>query len=578
MAKVLPSAEIKAIIETEYELVPLGRERHGTARRYRFADGKGEIGFISPVTEPFCGDCNRIRLTAEGMLRTCLFSMNETDLRAPLRDGRDRRRGRADRPRRRLAQGAQAPRRRAGLRPAAALDVADRRVSPARDRRGLGAGRGARRAAAASSASRSTDAAGRIAAEDARSAVDLPPFDRSAMDGYAVRAADTDPPAPLRDRRRGRGRRGGRRARSRPGTALGITTGAALPDGADAILRVEDAARRRRPRDAGRAARRPGTHVRYRGEDVARGDVLAPAGAPLTVQRVTALASAGVGEVAVRRRPVVHVLATGTELLEVGRAAGAGPDPRVQPADAAAARRARRRRGRRCTRSCPTTPPPPARRSRPALAGDVLLVSGGVSVGPHDHVKPALEAAGVEEVFWRVRLKPGKPLWFGRRGATLVFGLPGNPLSTVACFLLFVGPGAAADAGRGRTPSRPASRRGSTVPAAPGRRPHDAAHRPPRARRRRHARGHADRGPGLPPDRRARRRPTRSRSSRTRPASSRPARSWTRSCCSVACCRLSRLSRLRAAPRRRPRSARTPCRCPRARGSRRGRAPRPPRR
>jgi len=87
MEKVLPSAEIKAIIETEYELVPLGRERHGTSRRYAFADGKGEIGFISPVTEPFCGDCNRIRLTAEGMLRTCLFSMNETDLRAPLRSG-----------------------------------------------------------------------------------------------------------------------------------------------------------------------------------------------------------------------------------------------------------------------------------------------------------------------------------------------------------------------------------------------------------------------------------------------------------------------------------------------------------
>jgi GTP 3',8-cyclase len=87
LAKVLPSAEIKAIIETEYELEPLGRERHGTARRYRFADGNGEIGFISPVTEPFCGDCNRIRLTAEGMLRTCLFSMNETDLRAPLRAG-----------------------------------------------------------------------------------------------------------------------------------------------------------------------------------------------------------------------------------------------------------------------------------------------------------------------------------------------------------------------------------------------------------------------------------------------------------------------------------------------------------
>ncbi len=85
--KVLPNAEIRAIIESEYELVPLGRERHGTARRYAFADGKGEIGFISPVSEPFCGDCNRIRLTAEGFLRTCLFSMNETDLRAPLRSG-----------------------------------------------------------------------------------------------------------------------------------------------------------------------------------------------------------------------------------------------------------------------------------------------------------------------------------------------------------------------------------------------------------------------------------------------------------------------------------------------------------
>ena len=83
----LPNAEVRAIIESEYELVPLGRQRHGTARRYAFADGKGEIGFISPVSEPFCGDCNRIRLTAEGELRTCLFSMTETDLRGPLRSG-----------------------------------------------------------------------------------------------------------------------------------------------------------------------------------------------------------------------------------------------------------------------------------------------------------------------------------------------------------------------------------------------------------------------------------------------------------------------------------------------------------
>ena len=74
------------------------------------------------------------------------------------------------------------------------------------------------------------------------------------------------------------------------------------------------------------------------------------------------------------------------------------------------------------------------------LEGDVLVVSGGVSVGPHDHVKPAFEACGVEEVFWRVRIKPGKPMWFGRRGDTLVFGLPGNPLSTIVCFCVFIEP------------------------------------------------------------------------------------------------------------------------------------------
>jgi cyclic pyranopterin phosphate synthase len=87
--KVLPNAEIRDLIDAVYPLEAVGRERHGTSRRWRFADGHGEIGFISPVSEPFCGDCNRIRLTAEGMLRTCLFSLHETDLREPLRAGAD---------------------------------------------------------------------------------------------------------------------------------------------------------------------------------------------------------------------------------------------------------------------------------------------------------------------------------------------------------------------------------------------------------------------------------------------------------------------------------------------------------
>ena len=126
---VLSGDEIRAIIERAWPLEPEPREPHATARVYRFADGNGAIGFINPVSEPFCGDCNRIRLTADGQLRTCLFSLNETDLRAPLRDGRRRRRARADRPRRGVAQGAQAPRQRAGLRPAAAHDERHRRLS-----------------------------------------------------------------------------------------------------------------------------------------------------------------------------------------------------------------------------------------------------------------------------------------------------------------------------------------------------------------------------------------------------------------------------------------------------------------
>jgi GTP 3',8-cyclase len=84
---VLSGAEVRALIEEHYALEPTPREAHSTARVYRFADGRGSIGFINPVSEPFCGDCNRIRLTADGRLRTCLFSLNETDLRAPLRAG-----------------------------------------------------------------------------------------------------------------------------------------------------------------------------------------------------------------------------------------------------------------------------------------------------------------------------------------------------------------------------------------------------------------------------------------------------------------------------------------------------------
>jgi molybdopterin molybdotransferase len=290
------------------------------------------------------------------------------------------------------------------------------------------------------------EAAGRIAAEEGRSAVDLPPFDRSAMDGYAVRSADTEA-GPLR--LVGEVAAGETTTSTlEPGTTLGITTGAAIPPGADAVLQSELAevadgsVRATQAIPAGR-------HIRIRGEDVHRGDLIAPAGEPLTLARVSSLAAAGVAEMTVHRRARLHILVTGSELLPLG----APPEPgKIHESNGLMVRLLAERAGAtvidhgvigddfESTRAAVET----------GLAGDVLVVSGGVSVGPHDHVKPAFEACGVEEVFWRVRVKPGKPLWFGRRTQTtstsgvsrptLVFGLPGNPLSSIVGFLAFIEP------------------------------------------------------------------------------------------------------------------------------------------
>jgi molybdopterin molybdotransferase len=281
------------------------------------------------------------------------------------------------------------------------------------------------------------EAAGRVVAEEARSAVDLPPFDRSAMDGYAVRAADTQPGVPLQ--LAGELAAGDvATAPLAPGTVAGITTGAALPDGSDAILRSESAEVANGSVTPSEAVA-PGLYVRYRGEDLREGDVLARPGERLTLPLMSALASAGVGEVAVHRRPAVHVIATGSELLPIG----APPEPgRIHESNRLTLRIMAERGGGLVTDHGVIADEPGATREAVAagLEGDVLVVSGGVSVGPHDHVKPAFDACGVEEVFWRVSMKPGKPLFFGRRGSTLVFGLPGNPLSTIAGFMLFIEP------------------------------------------------------------------------------------------------------------------------------------------
>jgi molybdopterin molybdotransferase len=274
-------------------------------------------------------------------------------------------------------------------------------------------------------------AAGRVAAEDGRSAVDLP-----AMDGYAVRAADTGG---------GELRLAGEIAAGEAptqtleaGTAVGITTGAPIPPGADAVLQSELAELNGGSVRATQVLE-PGTHVRVRGEDVHAGDLIAPAGEALTLARVSSLAAAGVGEIAVHRRARLHLLVTGSELLPLG----APPEPgKIHESNGLMVRLLAERAGAQVSDGGVIADDFDSTRAavEAGLSGDVLVVSGGVSVGPHDHVKPAFEACGVEELFWRVRVKPGKPLWFGRRGDTLVFGLPGNPLSSIVGFLAFIEP------------------------------------------------------------------------------------------------------------------------------------------
>jgi molybdopterin molybdotransferase len=280
------------------------------------------------------------------------------------------------------------------------------------------------------------EGAGRVIAAPAQAAIDLPPFDRTAMDGFAVRAADVSVGAELRVI--GDLAAGGAMLTLEPGTAARISTGAAIPPGADAILKVEDADVRNGSVIA-TAGVREGLHVRRRGEDLHAGDVLSRAGDVLTLPRLSALASAGVAEVSVHRRPRLDLLVTGSELLPPG----APPEPgKIYESNGLTVSLLAEGAGARVVQHPPVADDFEATREavERGLQGDILVVSGGVSVGPHDHVKPAFEACGVEEVFWRVRIKPGKPLWFGRRGRTLVFGLPGNPLSAIVGMALFVVP------------------------------------------------------------------------------------------------------------------------------------------
>jgi molybdopterin molybdotransferase len=279
------------------------------------------------------------------------------------------------------------------------------------------------------------EAGGRVLAEDAAAIVDLPPFPSSAMDGYAVRSADTPGTLPVAARIAA-GRPAPRELRA--GEAMAIATGGVVPEGADAVIPFEYVVERDNAVEISEPVA-PAANVRPRGGDLRAGDTAVGRGVSLGPAQLGALAAAGIAEVVCAARPRASVVATGTELRSPGeelapgevyeanglilaaqlRSAGALPERLAIVADDEDAHRETLGRG---------------------LEADVLVTSGGVSVGPHDLVRRVEAELGVEEVFWRVAVKPGKPVSFGVRENTLVFGLPGNPVSSFVGFELFVRP------------------------------------------------------------------------------------------------------------------------------------------
>lgn len=304
-------------------------------------------------------------------------------------------------------------------------------------------------------------AVGRALAEPVRSEVDHPPWDNSAMDGFAVRAADVtgasaDEPVVLPVT--GEVPAGGfPDGPLEPGTAVRVATGAPVPGGTDSVVRIEhtdggDGERVRIADDAD--ARR---HVRRRGEDVREGQLLLEAGDEVTPAAAGLLAMTGRTRVRVGRRPRVGVLASGDELVPAERAGEALEGRKIVDTNSPALAALLRRIGAEPVRLglAPDEPDELRRRLEGADDCDAIVSSGGVSVGERDHVHRVLEALGLERVFWRVKIRPGSPFTFGLLpDGRPCFGLPGNPVSAVVTAETLLRPALRAMAGHAATRRR----------------------------------------------------------------------------------------------------------------------------
>ncbi len=285
------------------------------------------------------------------------------------------------------------------------------------------------------------DAMGRVLAHDVTATLTLPPWANSAMDGYAVHAADLETvPVTLPVIETVAAGGFPSRAITR-GEATRVMTGAPVPDGADTVVRVEDTDGRadvvtiRDARDAGK-------HVRPRGEDIVEGAVAIPAGTVLGAAQLGVLASLGNATVRVHRRPRVAILASGDELVELDRFDEVRGGRKIVSSNTITLQALVRSVGAEPVYLGIAADSPASLREHVARAAgcDLLVTSAGISVGEFDYVRDVLAELGAVMDFWRVRMRPGAPIGFGRLGEMPWIGLPGNPVSTMVTFELFVRP------------------------------------------------------------------------------------------------------------------------------------------
>ncbi|MDO8803586.1 MAG: molybdopterin molybdotransferase MoeA [Elusimicrobiota bacterium] len=288
------------------------------------------------------------------------------------------------------------------------------------------------------------DAVGRVLLEDVRSGMEMPPFNKSAVDGYAVRAADLADSRELRSI--GLIQAGDTfKGKLRPGECVKIMTGAPVPPGADAVVMVEYTSERNELVKFEEGIKK-GVNIALRGEDIKKGQKILARGAVISISHIAALAAVGRSHVKTGALPKVSLLNTGGEIVPPGAKLGKN---RIYNSNGPMLAAMLKTDG---ITAAPVIVRDDARKMKAAIAGalrsDIVLISGGVSMGDYDLVPGVLKSLGVKCLFHKVRVRPGKPMFFGVKGRTLVFGIPGNPVANFMAYLAYIRPAIRKLAGR----------------------------------------------------------------------------------------------------------------------------------